>query len=228
MAEDQDIRIKCVDCGEEFLFTVGEQSFYREKALTHAPTRCKKCREARKENRGGRERQAGPKSPGGRERGLHAAVCSNCGAETQVPFQPVPGRAVLCRNCFQGRKGAPGGHGTPRGHGGHGAPRAAGGHGTPRAPGGPGGRGAAPRRAPPPPAPGVPPSPGGRTQGSVKWFNGVKGFGFILEDGGEEIFVHFTAIQSGGAKSLSEGDRVEFDIVPGAKGRQAANVVRIG
>src|SRR2546426_9964690 len=48
MATVEDQRIKCVDCGEEFLFTVGEQAFYREKGLTHAPTRCKRCRELRK------------------------------------------------------------------------------------------------------------------------------------------------------------------------------------
>jgi CspA family cold shock protein len=69
---------------------------------------------------------------------------------------------------------------------------------------------------------------GDRQQGEVKWFNEAKGFGFILEDGGEEIFVHFSAIQSDGFKTLSQGDRVEFDVVPGARGRQAANVTRIG
>ena len=65
-------------------------------------------------------------------------------------------------------------------------------------------------------------------QGAVKWFNESKGFGFIQDDGGEEIFVHFSAIQSDGFKTLSQGDRVEFDVVPGARGPQAANVVRIG
>ena len=69
---------------------------------------------------------------------------------------------------------------------------------------------------------------GGRLQGAVKWFNESKGFGFIHDDGGDDVFVHFSAIQSDGFKSLNEGDRVEFDVVPGEKGRQAANVVRIG
>jgi CspA family cold shock protein len=68
---------------------------------------------------------------------------------------------------------------------------------------------------------------GARLQGEVKWFNESKGFGFIRDDTGEEIFVHFSAIQSDGFKTLTQGDRVEFDVVPGSRGRQAANVIRI-
>ena len=64
-------------------------------------------------------------------------------------------------------------------------------------------------------------------QGSVKWFNDAKGFGFIASDGGEDVFVHFSAISSDGFRSLAEGDRVEFDVVPGAKGKQAANLTRL-
>ena len=67
-----------------------------------------------------------------------------------------------------------------------------------------------------------------RITGTVKWFNGDKGFGFIEREGGKDVFVHFSAIQSDGFKTLNEGDRVEFDVVPGARGRQAANVTRIG
>jgi CspA family cold shock protein len=69
---------------------------------------------------------------------------------------------------------------------------------------------------------------GHRTHGSVKWFNESKGFGFIQDESGEDVFVHFSAIQGDGFRTLQEGDRVEFDVVPGAKGKQAANVVRIG
>jgi CspA family cold shock protein len=126
---------------------------------------------------------------------MHSAVCSQCGAETQVPFVPTSGRPIYCRDCYQALK--------PK-----------------RDQDGPRSREAAPRA--PSPAAGS-----GRLQGAVKWFNESKGFGFIREDTGEEIFVHFSAIQSDGFKTLTQGDRVEFDVVPGTRGRQAANVIRI-
>jgi CspA family cold shock protein len=64
-------------------------------------------------------------------------------------------------------------------------------------------------------------------EGTVKWFNDSKGFGFIQQDGGKDIFVHHSAIQAQGFKSLQEGQRVRFDVVDGAKGPAAANVVAI-
>jgi CxxC-x17-CxxC domain-containing protein len=198
VGEDQ--RIKCVDCGEEFLFTAGEQAFYREHNLTHAPTRCKRCRSNRKGARGAAEAApaARPAEPG-RPREMHAAVCSQCGSETMVPFLPAPGRPIYCRNCYPAHRTnrVEGGRAeTPRSH----APRpAAAGGGT-----------------------------AGRMQGVVKWFNQSKGFGFIRDDAGQELFVHFSAIQTDGFKSLTQGERVEFDVVPGAKGNQATNVARIG
>ena len=63
--------------------------------------------------------------------------------------------------------------------------------------------------------------------GVVKWFNNEKGFGFISGEGEGDVFVHFSAIQCDGYKSLEEGQNVEFDVVEGAKGPQAANVVRV-
>jgi len=63
-----------------------------------------------------------------------------------------------------------------------------------------------------------------RQTGTVKWFNDAKGFGFITTDGGEDVFVHSSAIQSRGFRSLSEGAQVEFDVIEGSKGLQAANV----
>ncbi len=67
-----------------------------------------------------------------------------------------------------------------------------------------------------------------RTQGTVKWFNDQKGFGFISRENGKDCFVHFSAIQGEGFRSLTEGERVEFDVVDGAKGPAAENVVRLG
>ena len=64
-------------------------------------------------------------------------------------------------------------------------------------------------------------------QGKVKWFNAEKGYGFIESDGGGDVFVHFSAIQSEGFKTLEEGQSVEFDVVEGNRGPQAANVVPV-
>lgn len=63
--------------------------------------------------------------------------------------------------------------------------------------------------------------------GTVKWFNAEKGFGFIEVEGGQDVFVHFSAIQGEGYKSLDEGQRVQFDIVQGNRGPQAENVVKL-
>ena len=64
-------------------------------------------------------------------------------------------------------------------------------------------------------------------EGTVKWFNDSKGFGFIEQDGGEDVFVHHTAIQAQGFKSLEEGQRVSFEVVDGEKGPAAANVTAL-
>lgn len=63
-----------------------------------------------------------------------------------------------------------------------------------------------------------------RKVGTVKWFNATKGFGFISQEGGEDVFVHFQAIQADGYKTLNENDKVEFSVTQGPKGLQAADV----
>jgi CspA family cold shock protein len=67
-----------------------------------------------------------------------------------------------------------------------------------------------------------------KSTGTVKWFNGGKGFGFITREEGEDVFVHFSAIQGDGFRNLEEGQSVEFDVVQGPKGLQAANVAVVG
>ncbi|MBA3342075.1 MAG: cold-shock protein [Gemmatimonadaceae bacterium] len=66
-----------------------------------------------------------------------------------------------------------------------------------------------------------------RITGTVKWFNDAKGFGFIAREGGPDVFVHFSAISGAGFKSLVEGDKVEFEVVQGQKGPQAADVTKV-
>ncbi|MEK7315954.1 MAG: cold-shock protein [Candidatus Eisenbacteria bacterium] len=66
-----------------------------------------------------------------------------------------------------------------------------------------------------------------RKRGTVKWFNETKGFGFISQEGGEDVFVHYSAIQIEGFKTLAEGQAVEFEITEGPKGKQASNVMAV-
>ena len=66
-----------------------------------------------------------------------------------------------------------------------------------------------------------------RVQGTVKWFNASKGYGFIARDGGEDVFVHYSAIKSEGYRTLNEGQRVEFNIEQSPKGLQASNVMAL-
>ena len=90
----QDKTLVCRDCGEDFTFTAGEQEFYEEKGFQNEPARCKDCRVARKSSLNG----------GRRERVMHAAVCAECGAETEVPFKPTNDRPVYCKDCFDARR----------------------------------------------------------------------------------------------------------------------------
>jgi CxxC-x17-CxxC domain-containing protein len=80
--------LKCVDCGEEFVFSAGEQLFFREKGFSNPPRHCKECKAKHTNTRG-------------RKRTETRVTCSECGAATTVPFVPHMGRPVLCRSCFQ-------------------------------------------------------------------------------------------------------------------------------
>ena len=83
----EDKTLICKECGEEFVFTAGEQEFYAEKGFQNEPQRCKKCRDARKNA----ERPA---------REMFTTTCASCGGEARVPFKPTEGRDVLCSECF--------------------------------------------------------------------------------------------------------------------------------
>lgn len=79
--------LKCADCGNDFVFTAGEQLFFHDKQFKNDPKRCKGCKAKR--------------VSGGNGRPETRTVCSQCGMETTVPFKPTQGRPVLCRQCFQ-------------------------------------------------------------------------------------------------------------------------------
>jgi hypothetical protein len=82
-----DKTLTCRDCGQEFVFTAGEQEFFAEKGFTNEPTRCKDCRNARKNS-------------GSAPREMYDAVCSSCGKNCKVPFKPKDDRPVYCSDCF--------------------------------------------------------------------------------------------------------------------------------
>lgn len=81
----QEEKLICDDCGCEFIFTIGEQEFFALKGLTNKPKRCTECRKTRKVKN---------------KKQLHDAICSKCGVETKVPFIPIEGKEIFCRECF--------------------------------------------------------------------------------------------------------------------------------
>ncbi|MGB3327598.1 MAG: zinc-ribbon domain containing protein [Thermomicrobiales bacterium] len=117
--------LTCRDCGQEFVFTLGEQEFYAQRGFSE-PQRCPSCRQARKAQRnaggggydsygsssnGGGYSSGGGSYGGGRERSydsaprqLYPATCSECGQPTEVPFNPSPGKPVYCRECYQAKR----------------------------------------------------------------------------------------------------------------------------
>lgn len=97
--EFQDKVLKCIDCGEDFVFTAGEQLFFHDKQFKNEPKRCKACKGKRAQTLGISQGATYPKVE-------TRTVCSNCGQETTVPFKPTQGRPVFCRECFQGKRTA--------------------------------------------------------------------------------------------------------------------------
>ncbi|MDI6881057.1 MAG: zinc-ribbon domain containing protein [Desulfitobacteriaceae bacterium] len=91
----EDKVLTCKDCGREFAFSASEQEFYAEKGFTNEPGRCPECRAAKKaQTRGNNGYSRG-------QREMFPAVCSACGKETTVPFQPTGSKPVYCRDCYQ-------------------------------------------------------------------------------------------------------------------------------
>ena len=89
----QDKSLQCASCGREFTFTAGEQEFYASRGLQNEPKRCPECRQARRSERGGNTATRPPRQ-------MFAAVCAQCGKETEVPFEPRDNRPVYCSDCF--------------------------------------------------------------------------------------------------------------------------------
>jgi CxxC-x17-CxxC domain-containing protein len=194
-----DKSIRCISCGQDFTFTAGEQEFYKTRGLEHEPTRCKNCREARKVSRGGN----------GSAPSVHSGERSGDRGDREL-------HVVTCSECGTETR-------------------------VPFAPTSgravycrdcyrsrkPEGFAAVPARVSVRSESRGPLSVEGRLQGSVKWFNESKGYGFIEVERGEEVFVHYSAIRSDGFRTLANGERVEFDLVSGERGKQAANVTRV-
>lgn len=98
--EFQDRTLKCIDCGSDFVFTAGEQSFFHDKQFRNEPKRCKSCKTKRVSVLG----SSAPR-PSRAKVETHA-VCSQCGKETTVPFRPTQGRPIFCRDCFKDKRHA--------------------------------------------------------------------------------------------------------------------------
>jgi CxxC-x17-CxxC domain-containing protein len=103
--EFQDRAIHCVDCGQDFIWTAGEQLFFQDKGLKNEPKRCKPCKQAKNERLAA---IAAAQAAGVRQRIEVSVNCAQCGQQTTVPFYPSQGRPVFCRSCFLASRGADG------------------------------------------------------------------------------------------------------------------------
>jgi len=100
-----DKTLTCRDCGQNFTFTAGEQEFFASRQLMNEPSRCPECRAARRGSGGGGS-YGGDGGYGRQDRQMFSAVCSNCGKEALVPFQPRTDRPVYCSDCFATQRGS--------------------------------------------------------------------------------------------------------------------------
>ena len=92
----EDKTLQCADCGQEFTFTAGEQEFYASRGFQNEPRRCQDCRRTRKQQRYGDGGGYGYRAP----RQMFPVVCAQCGADTEVPFEPREDRPVYCSDCY--------------------------------------------------------------------------------------------------------------------------------
>uniref|UniRef100_E6QI66 Uncharacterized protein n=1 Tax=mine drainage metagenome TaxID=410659 RepID=E6QI66_9ZZZZ len=111
-----DLQLTCSDCGRDFTFTAADQTFFQERGYS-TPKRCKPCRQAKKADQQGGGGFGGGGGYSTRSNSGTAVVCSGCGQQTTVPFEPRGDRPVFCRDCFQAQKtgGGGGGRGNDRG-----------------------------------------------------------------------------------------------------------------
>jgi len=89
----EDKELQCSDCGASFTFSAGEQEFFQSKGFTNEPKRCPSCRQTRKTERYGDSDRRTPRK-------MFPVVCARCGKDTEVPFEPLEGRPVFCRECY--------------------------------------------------------------------------------------------------------------------------------
>jgi CxxC-x17-CxxC domain-containing protein len=115
-----DRTLTCADCGAPFTFSAEDQAFHQEKGFTNEPRRCPNCRAARRSERSGGSGGYGGGGYGG-SRQMFSVVCSQCGKDAEVPFQPTGDRPVYCSDCYRSRQGSYGGGGG--GGGGYGRRR---------------------------------------------------------------------------------------------------------
>ena len=102
-----DKTLTCADCGAEFTFSADDQAFHQEKGFTNEPRRCVSCRAAKRSERNGGGSYSGGSYGGQRE--MFSVICSQCGKEAQVPFQPRGDKPVYCSDCFRSQRSSSGG-----------------------------------------------------------------------------------------------------------------------